>query len=101
MSLLSAIKKVGRAIDPTNKSSPLGGLINSGLNVVAPGSGAILSGIGAANASKPAPPPPPPPKPASIAAPGTFLGWMGTTAGTTTGLAVAGLLALWLLVRRK
>jgi len=73
MSLGSFIKKVGRAIDPTNAKSPLGGLLNSAIGSVVPGGSAILAGLGSAGRGKAAPaaaapPPPPPPVTSSPAA---------------------------------
>jgi hypothetical protein len=102
VSFLSTLKKVGRAIDPTSKTSPLGGLVAGAISIV-PGGAAVLGGVQAVNAVKPAPKPAPVPVPITtkLTAPGSVLGWFGTTTGTAVGLAVAGLLAVWLMVRRK
>jgi hypothetical protein len=101
MSLWSSIKAVGRAVDPTNASAPLGSLVGKAADLIAPGSSAALSGLGAANKAASA---------AKAKAPSGVpltttlsdkLKWFTTPVGMGVGLAaVAGLVAL-LFYRRK
>jgi hypothetical protein len=97
VSFLSKIKAVGRAIDPTSSTAPLGALVRSAINSTDAGKQALAT-VDAVNkaSSKPAPAPAPAP-PGSPVAPG-----LTTKLGISTGLLVAaGLVVLLLVMRRK
>jgi hypothetical protein len=107
VSLWSSIKKIGRAIDPTNPKAPLGSLIATGISVI-PGGGAVLGGVNAVNsatkgATKPpaAPVPVAPPVPAAPSMTTKLLAFTGSTTGTVVGLAVAAVLAVYLFAKRR
>ncbi|MBK9497108.1 MAG: hypothetical protein IPO08_21855 [Xanthomonadales bacterium] len=113
MSLWSSIKRVGRAIDPTNAKAPLGSILAKGLDGagaafgVPPGT--ISTGLamaGAANASRPGGAAAPEVKPAPVdplkaaVSPSSPWGQFATGSGGLA-LAAAAVLALVLLLKRK
>jgi len=104
VSLKTFIKKVGRAIDPTNANSKFGSVVGKALDaagsIVGIPPGTISGGLkaaGAANASKPKPTPPPAPPP-----PGPLAATLADTMKQpTTWLGLAAVVALVVLLRRK
>lgn len=104
MSLIGSLKKVGRAIDPTSKSSPLGSLTRSAISFV-PGGAAVLGAAGVAGslvkggggkATPQAPAAPPAPSAGSRA-----LSVLGQGSTQLVLLGVATVLVVVLLLKRK
>lgn len=108
-----SLKKLGRALDPTSKSAPLGGLVRAGISAI-PGGGAALGAIDTTNAlKKPAggpgssPVPSQPLPPAQVTSPATAGASWGTRLAGLSGqtpvllVALAGLVVLFLFVRKR